>query len=252
LFRPFWTLAQKEVLRFLSVSFQTLVAPTINATLYLFIFGVSLGTRIGLIQDVTFLQYVIPGLIMMGVVNNSFQNTASSLFISRLHGNIVDLLVSPITPTQFIMAYTLAAILRGVLVGVVIWFITSFFTALPWTSPLQAALMVLLASFLFAQLGIIAAIHSQNFEHLAMYNNFLILPLVFLGGVFYPISNMKGFWGDVSRLNPLYYMIDGFRQGMLGVGENAPWLSFLVTAALALSLFAWAALLITRGYKLRT
>jgi ABC-2 type transport system permease protein len=248
---PFYTLLQKEIRRFLRVASQTLVTPVITASLYLFIFGATLGDRISILEGFSYAQFVIPGLILMGVINNSFSNVASSLFMSRYLGNIVDLLVTPVTPTQFIMAYTLAAMLRGLTVGVVVWLISCLFATLPWVHPLAAVAMACLASFLFAQFGIIAAIHADNFDSLSMYTNFILLPLIYLGGVFYPISILPPLWAKISHLNPLFYLIDGFRYALLGVGDLSFLVSFGVVLVIALALFCWAATLIARSYRLR-
>lgn len=250
--RPFVTLLRREVLRFCKVAGQTLLTPIITASLYLFVFGATLGERIQVLEGFSYAQFVVPGLILMGVINNAFANASSSLFVARYIGNILDLLVTPITPRQFILAYTLASMLRGLLVGVAVWGISTFFAELPWVSPWAALLMAVLASFLFAQFGLIAALYANTFDALSMFNNFLILPLIYLGGVFYPISILPSFWESLSRLNPLFYLIDGFRHALLGVGDTS--LGAALTAALlmSLALFSWAALLIARGYKLRS
>ena len=248
---PFVTLLQKEVRRFLRVSFQTLLTPIVTASLYLFVFGATLGERISVIEDFSYAQFVVPGLILMGVINNSFANTSSSLFISRYLGNIVDLLVTPLTPPQFILAYTLAAMLRGLLVGTVVLIISCFFAELPFAYPWAAAAMAALASFLFAQFGLIAAIYAKNFDGLSMYNNFLILPLIYLGGVFYPVSILPPFWARLSHFNPMLYLIDGFRHAILGVGDLSLTTAFLVSGLMAATLFSWAAVLLGTGYKLR-
>jgi len=249
---PFWTLTRKEVLRFWRVSSQTILAPIISASLYLFVFGATLGNRISILEGFSYAQFVIPGLILMGVINNSFANTSSSLFMSRYLGNIVDLLVTPVTPPQFIFAYTLAAMFRGLLVGTAVWLISTLFAGLPWAHPLAALGMAALASFLFAQFGMIAAIYASNFDSLSMYTNFLILPLIYLGGVFYPISILPGFWAGLSHLNPLFYLIDGFRHAVLGVGDLPFAVAFGVAALQATVLFSWAAVLIGKGYRLRS
>ena len=248
---PFYTLLLKEIRRFLRVASQTLVTPVITASLYLFIFGATLGERISVLEGFSYAQFVIPGLILMGVISNSFANVASSLFMSRYLGNIVDLLVTPVTPTQFIMAYTLAAMLRGLAVGLVVWLISCLFATLPWAHPFAAIAMACLASFLFAQFGIIAAIHADTFDSLSMYTNFIILPLIYLGGVFYPISILPPLWAKLSHLNPLFYLIDGFRYALLGVGDLSFIVSFGAVAVMALVLFCWAASLIARSYRLR-
>jgi len=249
---PFWTLLRKEILRFLRVASQTLLTPIIFASLYLFVFGATLGQRLTVLEGFSYAQFVIPGLILMGVINNSFANTSSSLFMSRYLGGIVDLLVTPVSPPQFILAYTLAAMVRGCLVGTVVWFISSLFADLPWQAPLLAILMAMLASFLFAQFGLIAAIFAHNFDTLSMYTNFLILPLIYLGGVFYPISILPQPWESLSYLNPLFYLIDGFRHAILGVGDTSYLVAFGVSGSIAVILFGWAAWLIGKGYRLRS
>ncbi len=249
---PFWTLLQKEVRRFLRVASQTLITPVITASLYLFIFGATLGERISVVEGFSYAQFVIPGLILMGVINNAFANSSSSLFMSRYLGNIVDLLVTPLTPAQFILAYTLAAMLRGLAVGVVVWLISLCFATLPWIHPGAVIAMAVLSSFLFAQLGIITAIYANSFDTLAMYSSFLLQPLIYLGGVFYPISILPDGWAALSHLNPLFYLIDGFRHGLLGRGDLSFTTAFAVSGVLALGLFAWAAALIGRSYRLRT
>jgi len=249
---PFVTLLRKEILRFWRVSSQTLLTPIITASLYLFVFGATLGNRLSVLEGFSYAQFVIPGLILMGVINNSFANCSSSLFMSRYLGGIVDLLVTPVSPPQFIMAYTLAAMLRGTLVGTVVWLISTLFASLPWQSPLLAILMALLSSFLFAQFGLVAAIFAHNFDTLSMYTNFLILPLIYLGGVFYPISILPAPWGGLSHLNPLFYLIDGFRHAIIGVGDTSYLIAFGVSGGMALGMFCWAAWLIGKGYRLRT
>lgn len=248
---PFYTLLKKEVLRFLSVSAQTIIAPIISASLYLLVFGVSLGAKIELFPHISYVQFVVPGLILMGVVNNSFANTSSSIFFSRYIGNIVDLLVTPITPPQLIMAFTLAAIIRGMIVGGAVLVVSFFFTSMPWANPAAAFTLLFLSSFLFAQFGIIAAIYSNTFDNISMYTNFLIMPLIYTGGLFYPVSHLPPIWQTISHLNPLTYLIDGFRQSILGVSDTALWLDFSVAAGLSAIFFAWAWTLIKTGHKIR-
>jgi len=249
---PFATLLQKEVRRFWRVASQTLLTPIITASLYLFVFGATLGERISVLPGFSYAEFVIPGLILMGVINNAFANTSSSLFMSRYLGNIVDLLVTPVSPSQFILAYTLAAMIRGLLVGTAVWAISLFFADLPWADIPAALAMATLSSFLFAQFGLIAALYASSFDSLAMYTNFILLPLIYLGGVFYPISILPPAWAGLSHLNPLFYLIDGFRHAVLGVGDLSLETAFGVGALIALALFAWAALLIGRGYRLRS
>jgi ABC-2 type transport system permease protein len=249
---PFYTLLKREVLRFLSVAAQTLITPVITASLYLLVFGMSLGSKIDLFPEFTYTQFVVPGLILMGVMNQAFANTSSSIFIYRYFGSIVDLLVTPLTAPQFIFAFTLAAMLRGVLVGIATWLISLFFTGLPWAHPGLAAVMLLLGAFLFAQFGIIAAIYSKNFDALSMFTNFLILPLIYTGGLFYPVSHLPPFWQTVSLFNPLAYLIDGFRQTILGFGSFPLWLDFAVAGLFSVAFFVWAWGITKSGRGLRT
>lgn len=249
---PFRTLLWKETLRFMVVPAQTLIAPVVTASLFLFIFGVNLGRQLDVKMPVSYLQFVIPGLALMGVIVNAFANTSSSLFFSRYIGNIVDLLVTPLSATQIILAYTLAAILRGLLVGTAVLLISRVFTALPWWSPSVAIGMAALTSFQSSQLGLIAAIYSESFEAIAMYTNFLVMPLVYLGGMFYPVAILPQGWKAVTQFNPLFYAIDGFRHGVLGFGDVPLARAFAVTGLLSLGLFFWAAWLIRSGHKLRT
>jgi len=249
---PFVTLVRREIYRFFKVSVQTLLTPIITASLYLFVFGATLGDRLSVLEGFSYAQFVIPGLILMGVINNSFANTSSSLFMARYLGNIVDLLVTPLSAAQLIFAYTCASMLRGLLVGGAVLLVSLFFAPLPWTDPLLALLMASLASFIFAQFGLIAAIYSNNFDALSMFSNFVILPLIYLGGVFYPVSILPAPWEQLSRLNPLFFLIDGFRHALLGVGDASLWVSFVTALLFALALFGWAAWLIGRGYRLRS
>lgn len=246
---PFYTLLKREILRFFSVAAQTLITPVITASLYLLVFGVSLGSKIDLYPDFTYAQFVVPGLILMGVMNQAFANTSSSIFIYRFFGSIVDLLVTPLTAPAFIMAFTTAAVLRGILVGLATWIISMFFTGLPWVHPGAAAGMMLIGAFLFAQLGIIAAIYSKNFDGLSMYTNFLILPLIYTGGLFYPVTHLPPFWQAVSKFNPLTNLIDGFRHAILGFGSFSMTVDFAVAGGLSLVFFAWAWLLTKKGLR---
>ena len=248
---PFITLLKREILRFVEVSVQAILAPVVSASLYLLVFGVSLGQRISVLEGFNYAQFVIPGLILMGVINNAFINSSSSLFMNRYLGSIVEILVTPITPNQFIWAYTLASMLRAIIVGVSICCISLFFAKLPWIYPLQAIGIIILASFLFAQFGIIAALYSNTFETMSMFTNFLIIPLIYLGGLFYPISLLPPFWAKLSALNPLFYIIDGFRHAALGVGDTTFINSFTILLILSATLLAITTFLVYKGFRLR-
>lgn len=249
---PFFTLLKREVLRFLNISAQTIVTPIVTASLYLLVFGVSLGQRVSVLEEFNYAQFVIPGLVLMGVAQNSFANSSSSLFMARYLGFIVDFLVTPISPQQFILAYTLAAMLRGLVVGAVVLIVSTFFASTPWPHPIEGLALIVFTSFLFAQFGIIAAIYSNSFDGLSMFTNFLILPLIYLGGLFYPVSLLPELWGKISMANPLFYMIDGFRHCALGVSDVSFGVSISVTIVISLFCFSWAAFLIGKGHRIRS
>lgn len=248
---PFYSLLKREVLRFTSVATQTVLTPVVTASLYLFVFGVHLGGRLSVLEGFSYIQFVVPGLILMGVVTNAFANTSSSLFFYRYLGSVVELLVTPIGAFRFSLAFTLAAMLRGITVGIVIWLISMLFTDLPWARPGTAFVFILLTSFLFAQFGLIAAILSNTFDALAMYTNFLILPLIYLGGMFYPISMLPPVWQSISKFNPIFYMMDGFRQSVIGEGDIPIALSLVVASGLAIMAWVVASYMIWKGKRLR-
>jgi ABC-2 type transport system permease protein len=251
-FLCFKTLVIKEIKRFFSVSTQTLLAPLVSASLYLLVFGVSLGASISLYENISYLQFVIPGLVLMGLVNNAFANVSSSLFISRYMGNIVDLLVTPLTPLQLIMGYSLAAMIRGLLVGVLVLGVGLCFTSFPWSNPAMTLLIAVLSSFLFAQFGFLAAIVSKSFDTLTMFTNFLILPLIYLGGLFYPVDRLPEPWAQISLVNPLAYLISSFRSSMLGIEGISYAVSLAVTIGFCAALFAMNWFIVKRGYRLRS
>lgn len=247
---PFLTLLKKEFLRIWIIAIQTLVTPVVTAWLYLLIFGVSLGNRVSVLEDFSYAEFIVPGLILMGVMQNAFSNSSGSLFMARYLGYIVDLMVAPISAWSMIIAYTLAAMVRGLMVGAVIYLVSLLFVDIAWPFTGAALAMAVLVSFLFSQLGLIVAVYSRTFDGLAMVGNFVLLPAIYLGGLFYPISLLPPVWEKVSMLNPLFYMIEGFRHAALGAGDAGFGLCFGVTSAVSLILFVWAAGLIRSGARL--
>jgi ABC-2 type transport system permease protein len=248
---PFRTLFYREVHRFFIVINQTLLAPVISAVLYLFIFGFSLGNRFGSFHGFSYLHFLVPGLVMMGLVNNSFQNPSSSLMISKFEGNIVDILMAPIGHLEIVLGYMLGGMLRGLLVGACILGVSCLFAPPPFTHPFYLITVALLSSALFSMLGVVAGIWAEKFDDLAMFPTFIITPLTYLGGVFYSISILPPFWRRVSLLNPLLYMINALRFGFLGVCDVNPWGSLAALAALDGLLFAACLLMLKSGYRLR-
>jgi ABC-2 type transport system permease protein len=246
-----WTLFRKEILRFWKVSFQTVAAPVITALLYLLIFSHVLASHVQVYEGVTYTAFLIPGLMMMSLLQNAFANSSSSLIQSKVMGNIVFLLLTPLSYWQFFLAFLLAAIIRGLVVGASVWLVALFFVDLPVAQPLLILAFAILGGGLLGALGIIAGIWAEKFDQMAAFQNFIIMPLSFLSGVFYSIHSLPPFWQKVSHLNPFFYMIDGFRHGFFGQGDIAPEFSLTVVGVSFLAL-SWITLrLLKSGYKLR-
>ena len=247
----FYTLLYKELLRFWKVAFQTVLAPVITALLYLLIFSHVLEAHVQVYPGVGYTAFLIPGLVMMSMLQNAFANSSSSLIQSKITGNIVFMLLPPLSYLQFFGAYMLAAAVRGIVVGVGVFVVTVAFTATPVLHPLWLIVFALLGTGVMGALGIIAGIWAEKFDQLAAFQNFLIMPLTFLSGVFYSIHSLPAFWQAVSRYNPVFYMIDGFRYGFFGVADVAPQLSLLVVGVCFVALSALTLILLKSGYKLR-
>ncbi len=248
---PFRTLLGREVERFRRVSTQTLFAPAMSATLYLFIFGVSLGARFPDVHGHPYIQFIVPGLIMMGLVNNAFQNTSSSILISKYEGNIVDILTAPISHLEVALAYALGGVARGVAVGGIVLLVSLLFTPLPFAHPAYLLALAVVSAFVFALAGLLAAVWAERFDDMAMLSTFILLPLTYLGGVFYSLELLPPLWRKVSLFNPLLYMIDGIRYGFLGASDVDPAWSLALTLALAATLFTVTILVLRSGYRLR-
>jgi ABC-2 type transport system permease protein len=247
----FLTLLEKEFLRFWKVSFQTVAAPVLTALLYLLIFGHVLDDHVQ-VHGVRYTSFLVPGLVMMQVLQNAFANSSSSLIQAKITGSIVFVLLPPIPYSAFFAAYVLAAVLRGILVGIGVLVATVWLTELKVVAPLWTLAFALLGGGLFGALGMVAGIWSEKFDQLAAFQNFLILPLTMLSGVFYSIHTLPAFWQGVSHYNPVFYMIDGFRYGFFGVSDVAPELSLAVVVACFAIVSGLTLGLLRRGWKLRT
>ena len=246
-----WTLFKKEILRFWKVSFQTVAAPVITALLYLLIFSHVLSSHVQVYEGISYTAFLIPGLMMMSLLQNAFANSSSSLIQSKVMGNIVFLLLTPLSYWEFFLAFLLAAIIRGLVVGASVWLVALFFIDLPVAQPLLILAFAILGGGLLGTLGIIAGIWSEKFDQMAAFQNFIIMPLSFLSGVFYSIHSLPPFWQKVSHLNPFFYMIDGFRHGFFGQGDIAPEISLTVVGVSFLALSWFTLRLLKSGYKLR-
>lgn len=246
-----WTLLKKELLRFWRVAFQTVAAPVITALLYLLIFSHVLEGHVQVYEGVPYTAFLIPGLIMMSVLQNAFANSSSSLIQSKVMGNIVFVLLTPLSHLQFFVAFLVAAIIRGLVVGVCIYLGAMWFVDLNVVHPWMIFAFALLGSALLGTFGIIAGIWADRFDQMAAFQNFIIMPLSFLSGVFYSIHSLPPFWQKVSQLNPFFYMIDGFRYGFFGQGDVSPAISLSIVGGSFLVL-AWITLkMLKSGYKLR-
>lgn len=247
----FYTLLYKEILRVWKVSFQTVLAPVITSLLYLLIFSHVLEQHVQVYPGVHYTAFLIPGLVMMSVLQNAFANSSSSLIQSKITGNIVFVLLAPISYAEFFAAYVLASVARGLIVGLGVYLAALFFAQPPLHFPLWILLFALLGSALLGTLGVVAGIWTEKFDQLAGFQNFIIMPLTFLSGVFYSIHSLPEFWQGLSRFNPFFYMIDGFRYGFFGVSDVSPWLSLAVVSGCLLLLSAWTLALLRSGYRLR-
>lgn len=245
------TLLKKEVLRFWKVSFQTVAAPILTSVLYLLVFDHVLQEHVQPYPGVTYTAFLIPGLVMMSVLQNAFANTSSSLIQSRITGNLVFILLPPLAAFEIFTAYVLAAMLRGLVVGTGVFMACLWFSPLPFAHPLWVLVFALIGSALLGTLGLIAGIWAEKFDQLAAFQNFLIMPATFLSGVFYSTASLPGFWQKVSHFNPFFYLIDGFRYGFFGQSDVSPTISVVVAFASLLVSATFTCALLVRGYKLR-
>ena len=247
----FLTLLYKELLRFWKVSFQTVAAPVMMALLYLVVFAYALGDRASAFPGLSYAQFLVPGLVMMSVLQNAFANSSSSLIQSKITGNLVFMLLPPISYVEFFCAYVLASMVRGLVVGAGVLAVTVWFVELRISAPLWVFAFALLGSAILGALGLIAGIWADKFDQIAAFQNFVILPLTFLSGVFYSIHSLPPVWQAASHLNPFFYMIDGFRYGFFGASDTSP-VASLSVVAVSFALLAAACLRMLRsGYKLR-
>ena len=247
----FPTLLYKELLRFWKVSFQTVAAPVLTVLLYLVVFAYALEGRVQVYEGVSYAQFLVPGLVMMSVLQNAFANSSSSLIQSKITGNLVFMLLPPISTLEFFCAYVLASVVRALLVGSGVLAVTLWFVELRVVAPFWVLAFALLGAAILGALGLVAAVWADKFDQIAAFQNFVILPLTFLSGVFYSIRSLPELWQAVSQLNPFFYMIDGFRYGFFGVSDFPPLASLAVVGVSFVLLSAATLLLLRSGYKLR-
>jgi ABC-2 type transport system permease protein len=247
----FRTLFYKELLRFWKVAFQTVLAPVITALLYLTIFGHALRGHVQVYPGVEYTSFLIPGLVMMSVLQNAFANSSSSLIQSKITGNLVFVLLPPLSHYEMFGAYVLAAVARGLAVGFGVFIVTIWFVPVSFSAPLYIIGFAIFGAAILGTLGLIAGIWAEKFDQLAAFQNFLIMPLTFLSGVFYSTHTLPPVWREVSRLNPFFYMIDGFRYGFFGMSDINPLASLAIVAGFFVVLAVVAMRMLASGYKLR-
>lgn len=247
----FYTLFAKEVWRFMKVVTQTILTPAVTTVLYLVVFAQVLEGRVDVYSDVSYTTFLVPGLVIMAVLQNAFANSSSSIIQSKMNGNLVFVLLAPLSVLEFYLAFVLAAVVRGLLVGAVVYLISLAYVDLKIASPGLVLLFAVLGSAMLGALGVIAGVWATKYDQLAAFQNFIVLPLSFLSGVFYSIASLPDFWREASHLNPFFYMIDGFRHGVIGVSDVDPGRSLLVCLIFLLFLSLLCLWMLHKGYKIR-
>ena len=245
------TLFYKEILRFWKVGFQTVAAPVLTAMLYLMIFGHVLEDHVKVYGSISYTAFLVPGLVMMSVLQNAFANSSSSLIQSKIMGNLVFVLLTPVSPLGWFVAYVGSSIVRGLAVGLGVFLVTLFFARPEFAAPVWIFVFALLGAALLATLGVIGGLWADKFDQLAAFQNFIIVPMTFLSGVFYSVHSLPPFWQTISQLNPFFYLIDGFRRGFFGVSDISPWLSLAVVGTTTTLVALLALRLLKTGYKIR-
>ena len=241
----------KEVLRFWKVSFQTIAAPVLTSCLYLLIFGTVLEDKVQVYDQVQYTAFLIPGLVMMSVLQNAFANSSSSIIQSKIMGNLIFILLTPLSHRSWFIAYVGSSIVRGLAVGLGVLLVTAWVAPLQMVAPAWILAFAVLGAAMLGTLGLIAGLWAEKFDQMAAFQNFVIVPMTFLSGVFYSIHSLPRFWQAASHFNPFFYMIDGFRYGFFGVSDVSPWLSLGLVGLAWLIVSALALHLLRIGYKIR-
>ncbi|MCT8127007.1 ABC transporter permease [Alishewanella sp. BS5-314] len=242
----------KEITRFMRIWVQTLVPPAITMSLYFVIFGSLIGSRIGQMNGFSYMEFIVPGLIMMSVITNSYANVASSFFSAKFQRNVEELLVAPVPNYIIVLGYVGGGMARGILVGLIVTVLSLFFVTISIHNLAIIMLTVLLTSMLFALGGLINAVYAKTFDDISIIPTFVLTPLTYLGGVFYSLTLLPGFWQQLAQLNPIVYMVNAFRFGFLGYTDVNLWLALVVVLSFILVLFSYAMYLINKGIGLRS
>jgi ABC-2 type transport system permease protein len=246
-----WALLHKETMRFVKVAMQTVLAPVISSLLFLLIFSYLLEGRLEPYPGVSYSSFLVPGLVMMTLQQNAFANTSSSITQSKMTGNLVFLLLSPMRPWEWFVGYVGGAVLRGMMCGLGVWIVAAIFVPTPLHGVVWITVFALLSCTLLACLGFIAGLWAEKWDHVSVFQNFLVNPMTMLAGVFYSTHDLPALWQFISRLNPFFYLIDGFRFGIYGVSDVSPWISLLISSAVTLALTLVTLRLIAIGWRIR-
>lgn len=247
----FMTILRREVRRFLRIWPQTLLPPAITMCLYFVIFGKLIGARVGSMGGMDYMTYIVPGLVMMSVIQNSYSNVVSSFFGTKFHHSIEEMIVAPVPHVVILMGYVAGGAMRGLLVGGIVMTLAMFFTRLSVEHLGATLLIVLLASVLFSAAGLVNAIFARSFDDISIIPNFVLTPLTYLGGVFYSIELLPDFWRHLSLVNPIVYIVNGFRYGLLGVSDVSPWVAIAMVTLATVLMCTWAHWLLARGTGIR-
>ena len=249
--RGLYWLSRREVLRLWKTWTQTILAPIVSSILFIVVFGFSLGSRIDQIAGFPYEVFIVPGLITMAMMQAAYNNSSSSIFQARQDRYVNDVLSAPMYPWQMNLGYVVGGVVRALFIGTGLAVLSIPLTGIGIAAPLVLGIAVLLGLVLFSALGTVVGIFAQTFDHTTFISNIVILPLAFLGGVFYSVESLPETWQMLSHVNPLFYLVDAVRYGFLGVGDTSPWLSLGVTAALAVPAYAWSQWLFTSGRRLK-
>jgi ABC-2 type transport system permease protein len=245
------TLFAKEVRRFMRVPGQTVLSPLISTTLYFIVFGYSISGRVHEVDGVPYLSFIVPGLVFLGIANNAFLNSSSSLFITKIQGTVVDLLVAPLGPGELMAGFIGGAMVRGLIVGGLTWVVAAVFTGFSLQHAAATAFFLFFSSYTFSVLGMLAALWSEKFEQINFFPTFVMLPLTFLGGVFYSVRTLPSPWNHISLFNPMVYMVEGLRYGMLGSSNFPPLVGGAILVVVAAVATGVTYVALRSGYKLK-
>jgi ABC-2 type transport system permease protein len=252
MFSPgFYVLVQREVLRFLRLWKQTVMPGLISSALYILVFGHALGARIGQIKDISYMNYIIPGLVMMSVINHAYQNSSSSLMQAKFLKFLDDLLITPLSGFEISVAYIIGATCRGLINGVMVILLSMVLTDFTIDNIFLTCLYLVTVSWAFGAMGVIVGIYAKTWDHIGMFTTFVFMPLSMLGGVFWSIEMLPEFWRTISMFNPLYWMINGLRYATLGVGDTSPEVSLIISIGFAITFSTIASIMFSKGYRIK-